>query len=97
MGMPMFTASLSIPLAFFLILYGIFICVYALYTFFNAYHLIKFGLIGSTTHSIIIVQIIISILLLLASLWFVLYQDWSITWNLTEIFQKDAEQILPNL
>lgn len=89
--------TLTIPLTVFLILYGIFICIYALYTFFNAYHLTKFGLIGHTTRLIIIAQAIISLLLLIISLYLVTNQDWSVTWNLTEIFKKDAEKIFPSL
>ncbi|MBU0646439.1 hypothetical protein KJ611_03120 [Patescibacteria group bacterium] len=89
--------NLTLPLTAFLILYGIFICIYALYTFFNAYHLIKFGLIGRTTRSIIVVQAGLSLILLIVSLFLVTYQDWTVTWNLTEIFQRDAEQIFPAL
>lgn len=93
----MTNSDLTLPLAAFLILYGMFIFVYLLYGFFNIYHLAKFGLIGRATRAIIFIQAAISLSFLLASLYLVTFQDWSGSWNLSQIFRSSSENIIPGL
>lgn len=77
----------SIPIAVLLILYAIFILFFLLYSFFNMYHVLRFGVANVTTCAIVAVYVTGSVILLGVSAASLLRYDWSTPFSVTAIFE----------
>lgn len=66
-----------IPINLFLILFLGFMLVVLLFTFFNVYHLVRFGKAGRATVVITCVYLVCILGMLFVSLYFISLADWS--------------------
>lgn len=77
---------MSIPLAILYYLYLVFVAGFLLFTFFNVYHLVRFGFLTIGNIIIIGFYIIVSILILLISWGYISQIDWQQTIPITPQF-----------
>ena len=68
---------MSIPLSFFLIIYTIFVLFWLIFSMFNIFHAVRFGLNTPANKITLTIYIVASGLILLGSLIFISSQDWS--------------------
>lgn len=71
-----------IPVSIFLIVFLFFVLMVLLFTFFNVYHMVRYGKAGPTTIAITAIYLIVVLSLLMASLYLISTADWSATINL---------------
>lgn len=72
-------ATFVIPVWYLLVLYGLFLAVFTLYTGFNLYHLVRFGTRGAGLFAIIILFTVGTAMLVGVSLVLLAPYDWSAT------------------
>lgn len=68
-----------IPISILLIIFLIFIGLVVLFTFFNVYHMLRFGKAGAATLGITATYILVVSALIIWSLYVILTIDWSLT------------------
>ena len=74
----MFTLpSFSIPISIFLLIFGGYVIFYFLYSLFNVYHLVRYGVYGFGLYLIVTVFTAGSICLVAGSTFFLMQYDWS--------------------
>ena len=86
-----------IPLAIFLIPFGLFLMMYLLYSAFNVYHLLRFGIYNAGAYVFTILFLGGTFVLLGFSLWILSPYDWAAPFNATTIFQTEAIDIFKPL
>lgn len=69
---------MSLQMSAFLFAYLIFIAIFLFYTFFNLYHVLKFGFVSFWAYAITFTYIGLSILALFVSYFYISQIDWSI-------------------
>lgn len=74
-----FLPNIAIPLSVFLIPVGFFFLVFLIYSLFNMYHLLRFGVYGFGLYSLVSLYALGTIFLLLASFYLILQFDWTLT------------------
>jgi len=77
---------MDVQLSFFLFIYLIFIAVFLFYTFFNLYHILKFGFVSIAAYLITFGYIVITILALFVSYFYIAQIDWGITFELFQVY-----------
>lgn len=82
--MPFSIPELSIPVAIFLVLYGLFLVFYVIYALFNVAHLLEYGRTGSPLWGIVLIFTAGTILLVAASVFWILRYDLSYSIPLSE-------------
>lgn len=70
---------MGIPLSIFYFIYLIFVIGFLLFTFFNVYHLIRFGFLTAGNIMIIIFYVAVSILIFSISWFYISQIDWQTT------------------
>jgi len=78
-----------IPVSIFLIVFLVFALIVLLFTFFNIYHMVRFGKKGTATVVITSTYIIVVFALLLWSFLIISQADWTATINLTPSITTD--------
>ncbi len=89
--------EMHLPLAIFLIPYGLFLFFYTVYALFNLYHLLRFGVYNAGAYALIIIFCGGTIFLVGGSLLMMLQYDWSATINMTAIFQGSIKNVISPL
>ncbi len=89
--------SISIPIAVFLIVYGAYMLFYVLYSLFNIYHLIRYGVYGFGLYLIVTVFTCGTILLVGASVYMLLEFDWTVPIGLNDAVEYYNEDLFPGL
>ncbi len=89
--------SISIPIAVFLIVYGAYMLFYILYSLFNIYHLVRYGIYGFGLYVIVTVFAGGTILLIGASLFMLMEYDWSMPISLGSAVEYYNEDLFPGL
>ena len=77
--MPSDFASFVIPVWYLLVVYGLFLAVFTLYTGFNLYHLLRFGKKGAGLFAILVLFLVGSALLVGLTVFLLSPYDWSAT------------------
>lgn len=67
---------MTFPLYFFLIIYFIFLIAFAVFSYFNIYHIIKFGALNFTNLLATAIYLSVSILILFISWQYIGQTDW---------------------
>ena len=83
--MPTTFTDFSIPVSLFLGIYGCFLLFYIIYSLFNVYHLLKYGVAGLPLYLLVVVFTGGTILLVGGSILLLLNYDWSYTLPLSQI------------
>lgn len=95
--MPTFP-DILIPLWILLIPYGIFGAFFLLWSAFNIYHLLRFGVVSMSLSLVMAFYLIGTASLVFFSVSLLLRFDWMISVNLTEfIFSENGSSVLPLL
>jgi hypothetical protein len=89
--------SISIPVAVLLIVYGSYMLFYILYSVFNVYHLIRYGVKGFGLYLIVTAFTGGTIILIGASVFLLLNYDWSIPISLSNAVEYYNEDLFPGL
>ncbi len=89
--------NISAPIAVFLIPYGIFMFIYILYSLFNIYHLIRYGLSGSGLFLLITIFGAGAVLLSAGSIFLLLGFDWNTSIGLQEASSFYNNNVIPGL
>ncbi|MBI5369862.1 hypothetical protein HZA85_01570 [Candidatus Uhrbacteria bacterium] len=87
----------SLPLSIFLYVYSAYMLFYVLYSLFNIYHLIRYGVYGFGLYLIVTLFTGGTILLVGGSLYLLLGYDWTQIVSLNALFEKNAGGIFPGL
>ena len=77
----------SIPISVFLGLYAFFILFYVIYSLFNIYHLVRFGVSGPFLFGLLGVYLIGTVVLLAMSGLSLMRFDWSTPFSITTLLQ----------
>lgn len=78
--------DIYLPLFFLLIPLGIFLLVFLFYSYFNIYHLLRYGVYGYPVFSVISIYIGVTLLLLMIVGYGLLPYDWNQSFSLTQFF-----------
>ena len=73
---------MAIPLSIFYYIYLVFVAGFLLYTFFNVYHLVRFGFLTVSNVTVTVFYLIASILILTISWGYIGQIDWHQTFFL---------------
>ena len=68
-----------IPVSIFLIVFLFFMLLVLLFTFFNVYHMVRYGKAGPTTIIITVIYLVVVLGLFLISMYLVSTADWTAT------------------
>ncbi|OGF30634.1 hypothetical protein A2533_00020 [Candidatus Falkowbacteria bacterium RIFOXYD2_FULL_35_9] len=79
---------MTIQLSLFLYIYLAFIAVFLFYTFFNLYHIIRFGFVSFWAYFLTFAYIGLSIIALFISYIYIAEIDWSATLTVFQIIGK---------
>ncbi|HCC22602.1 TPA: hypothetical protein DF272_00260 [Candidatus Falkowbacteria bacterium] len=77
---------MQIQLSFFLFVYLIFIAVFLFYTFFNLYHILKFGFVSLWAYLITFAYIGATVVALFVSYLYIAEIDWSTSFELFQAY-----------
>ncbi len=83
-------AGILIPVWWLLILYGVFLTVFLLYSAFNLYHLVRFGTISVSLYGVIALFIGGTLLLVGMTVLLLLPYDWYASFSLSDLFRQTA-------
>ncbi len=89
--------TINIPIAVFLIIYGAYMLFYVLYSLFNIYHLIRYGVYGFGLYLIVTVFTGGTIILIGASVFMLLGYDWTTPLSLSNAVEYYNEDLFPGL
>ncbi|NQT49564.1 hypothetical protein HQ571_02620 [Candidatus Kuenenbacteria bacterium] len=76
---------MEITLATFLFIYLIYIAIFLFFSFFNLYHMLRFGFVSFWAYVITIGYIVLTLLALFVSYYYIAQIDWSYTIELFEL------------
>mgnify|MGYP001594656129 CR=1 FL=1 len=91
------TPDLAFPISFFLVFFGIFLLFYAVYSAFNLYHLLRFGIDGFGLYLIVTVYTGGSLVLAAAAFYLLSQYDWSVPFAIGNIFGASETSIFKGL
>jgi len=89
--------NISIPMYAFLFVFGAYMLFYVLYSLFNIYHLIRYGVYGFGLYLIVTIFTGGTILLVAGSTLLLLNYDWTLTVSLNEATEFYNEDLFPAL
>lgn len=92
--MPFSFTDISIPVSIFFGLYGIFLCGYLIYGFFNLVHLLEYGRVGAPLFAIVIGFVGGTILLVAGSIIWLFHYDLTYTIPFGEIINVFKQFVL---
>ncbi|MFA5022181.1 MAG: hypothetical protein WC508_03820 [Patescibacteria group bacterium] len=78
---------MTVAISFFYYIYLIFIAVFLIFTFFNVYHLVRFGFLSLGNITVIIFYIVVTALILSISWGYIGQIDWQQTFYISPQFQ----------
>lgn len=73
---------MTVSLSVFLFVYLVYIAIFLFFTFFNLYHMTKYGFVSLTSYIVTVLYIIATALGLFVSYYLIAQIDWSNTFNL---------------
>ncbi|NQV90146.1 hypothetical protein HQ487_01930 [Candidatus Uhrbacteria bacterium] len=89
--------NIDIPIIVFLIIYGAYMLFYVLYSLFNVYHLLKYGMYGFGLYLLVTVFTGGTIILLAGSTYLLMDYDWSHPISLDDTVKFYNEDLFPAL
>jgi hypothetical protein len=89
--MPSDFANFVIPVWFLLVVYGLFLSVFSLYTLFNLYHLIRFGTRSAGLYAILALFLFGTTLLVGMSVAFLAPYDWSAAVSPSDLMRQTSK------
>jgi len=89
--------NITVPTLVFLIPFGIFMFFYVLYSLFNIYHLIRYGIFGKGLYLLITIFSAGAILLSAGSIFLLLGFDWNTAISLQETSNLYNNNVIPGL
>ncbi len=90
--------DLIIPLWILLVPYGLFAAFFILWSLFNVYHLLRFGVASYSLSLLMVIYLAGTSALIFFSASLLLRFDWTVTINLTDIlFSDNGPSIFPTL
>lgn len=89
--------DIALPVAVFLIVYGAYMLFYVLYSLFNIYHLIRYGVYGFGLYLIVTIFTCGTIALVGGSVSLLLEYDWSIPIGLNTTVDYYNNELFPGL
>jgi len=85
--------TFAVPLSVLLIPYGLFMLIFFLYSIFNVYHLMRFGIYGHSLYIIVILFLMGSVVLSGISAFGLLQYDWSINLSAATILGNEMPSL----
>jgi len=70
---------MEVSLSIFLFIYLIFIVIFLLMSFFNLYHIVRFGFVSPLAYILTVGYIVLTLLALFVSYYYIAQVDWSAT------------------
>lgn len=89
--------NVNIPILVFLLIWGAYMLFYVLYSLFNIYHLIRYGIYGLGLYLIVTIFTGGTILLVSGSIFLLIEYDWNYPISLNQVIRYYNEDFLPNL
>lgn len=89
--------NVSIPILVFLLIWGAYMLFYVLYSLFNIYHLIRYGIYGLGLYLIVTIFTGGTILLVSGSIFLLIEYDWNHQISLENVIEYYNTDFLPNL
>jgi hypothetical protein len=89
--------NITVPIAVFLIVYGAYMLFYVLYSLFNIYHLIRYGVYGFGLYLLVTIFTGGTIILVAASTFLLIDYDWSTPISLDNTLEFYDEDLFPAL
>ena len=89
--------QLSLPVSIFLYVYGAYMLFYVLYSLFNIYHLIRYGVYGYGLYFLVTIFTGGTILLLAGSFFLLSEYNWNELIPVNRIFENNDNGLFPNL
>lgn len=89
--MPFDFATFVIPIWSLLVLYGIFLSVFSLYTAFNLYHLVRFGTKSAGLYAVTALFVAGTVLLVGVSVLLLAPYDWSATISPSDMLRQTSK------
>ena len=83
------------PLNILLIIFLVFVLIVGLFTFFNTYHMVKYGKAGALTIGITTVYLLTVGAFLVTSLVFMTRVNWSQSISLSDLFEPSSPTLFP--
>jgi hypothetical protein len=87
----------AFPIYFFLIPYALLLCTFVVFSIFNVYHLLRYGVYNFNLYILSIIYIGGSLFILGASLILILGQDWSIPFSIETVLGVEESNLFPPL
>lgn len=82
---------MSFPIYFFLLPYAFFLLTFIVFSLFNVYHLLRYGIYNFNLYVLSTVYMAGTILILGASLIMILQFDWTVSFELSAIFSSELQ------
>ncbi len=95
--MPLDLTAFAIPLWAFLAVYGCFILFFLVHSFFNLYHLLRFGVYGFGLYGITTLFVFGSLGLLVVSALSLSAFDWTSSFPLSDVFGGFNSNLFPGI
>lgn len=89
--------NISVPIVVFLIVFGAYMVFYILYSLFNIYHLVRYGVYGFGLYIIVTVFTGGTILLVAGSFFMLAEYDWTAPVSLNNTVEQYNESLFPGL
>jgi len=96
MNLDLFSSlPLTLSVSWLLLPLGFYFAVFVIYSFFNMYHLFRFGVYNFGLYIISTIYILGTVILVSTAIWVVLDIDWSASLSLESFFEDYSQTILP--
>lgn len=89
--------ELSLPISIFLYVYGAYMLFYVLYSLFNIYHLVRYGVYGFGLYFLVTIFAGGTILLLAGSYFLLIEYNWNEPISVNGLIQGTDNGLFPNL
>jgi len=82
---------MSFPIIYFLLPYAFFLTVFVIFSLFNVYHLLRYGIYNFNLYVLSTIYMAGTIFILGASIIMILQFDWTVPFELSTIFAPDLQ------
>lgn len=89
--------NIDLPIYYFLFVFGVYMLFYVLYSLFNIYHLIRYGVYGFGLYLIVSIFTVGTIILIAGSTFMLMEYDWTLPISLDNATQFYNEDLFPAL
>lgn len=89
--------SFSLPVSIFLYVFGAYMVFYLLYSLFNVYHLVRYGVYSFSLYVLVTVFTGGTILLVSGSIFLLMDYDWSAPVSFNEVMESNGSNLFPSL